>query len=88
VLGAKVTFTFTGTSVSWIGLRKLSTGLANVYLDGIFVKQISTYLDPPMEAYQTTIFRADGLANGTHTLTIEVASTNSYIVVDAFDVRP
>jgi hypothetical protein len=86
-LGAKVTFTFTGTSVSWIGLRKLSTGLANVYLDGV-VSEINTYLDPPMEAYQTTIFRADGLANGTHTLTIEVASSGSYIVVDAFDVRP
>jgi hypothetical protein len=88
VLGAKVTFTFTGTSVSWIGLRKLSTGLANVSVDGGPVELISTYLDPPMEAYQTTIFRKDGLANGTHTLTIEVASSGSYIVVDAFDVRP
>jgi hypothetical protein len=87
-LGAKVTFTFTGTSVSMIGLRKLSTGLANVYVDGVFVEQINTYLPPPMEAYQTTVFRADGLTNGTHTLTIEVASSGSYIVVDAFDVRP
>jgi hypothetical protein len=88
VLGAKVTFTFTGTSVSWIGLRKLSTGLANVSVDGGPVELISTYLPPPMEAYQTTVFRKDGLANGTHTLTIEVASAGSYIVVDAFDVRP
>lgn len=86
--GARVTFTFTGTSVSWIGLRKLSTGLADVYLDGVFVKQINTYLPPPMEAYQTTVFRADGLANGPHTLTIEAASTGGFLVMDAFDVRP
>jgi hypothetical protein len=86
-LGAKVTFTFTGTSVSWIGLRKLSTGRANVNLDGV-VTEINTYLDPPMEAYQTTVYRADGLANGPHTLTIEAASTGGFLVVDAFDVRP
>jgi hypothetical protein len=86
-LGAKVTFTFTGTSVSWIGLRKLSTGLANVYVDGDFLRQIDTYLPAPMEAYQTTVFRADGLANGPHTLTIEAASTG-FLVVDAFDVHP
>ncbi len=43
----------------------------------------------PIEGYQKTVFRADGLTNGTHTLTIEVTNTDSaYIVVDAFDVRP
>lgn len=64
-LGARVTFTFTGTSVSWIGCRKLSTGLAKVYLDGVFVRDVDTYLPTPIEGYQHTAFRADGLANGT-----------------------
>jgi len=86
--GARVTFTFTGTSVSWIGCRKLSTGLANVHLDGVFVEQINTYTPTPIEGYQNTVFRADGLATGTHTLTIESASSGGFIVVDAFDVRP
>ena len=86
--GAQVMFTFTGTSVSVIGCRKLSTGFVNVSVDGIFVEQINTYLPPPIEAYQTTVFRADGLANGTHTLTLEVASDGGYLVVDAFDVHP
>lgn len=86
-VGARVTFTFTGTSVSWIGCRKLSTGLAKVYLDGVFVRDVSTYLPTPIEGYQHTVFRADGLANGTHTLTLEVANTG-YLVLDAFDVRP
>ena len=86
--GARVTFTFTGTSVSWIGCRKLSTGLANVYLDDAFVEQINTYEPSPIEGYQHTVFRADGLANGTHTLSIEAVTTGAFIVVDAFDVRP
>ena len=35
------------------------------------------------------VFRADGLAGGPHTLKIEVTNTDrSYVVVDAFDVRP
>ena len=86
-VGSRVTFTFTGTSVSWIGCRKLSTGLVKVYLDGDFVRDVSTYLPAPIEGYQHTVFRQDGLASGTHTLTLEVANTG-YLVVDAFDVRP
>ena len=87
--GARVTFTFTGTSVSWIGLRKLSTGIARVFLDGRFVQEISTYEREPIEGYQHTVFRADGLTPGTHTLTIEKSvSSSGFIVVDAFDVRP
>jgi len=95
--GASVTFTFTGTSVSWIGCRKLSTGTARVILDDRPPVEIDTYLAPAppgtlavgTEAYQTTIFRADGLAaNRTHTLKIVNTGSGSYTVIDAFDVRP
>ena len=97
IAGASVTFTFTGTSVSWIGCRKLSTGSADVFLDGILVRQVDTYLAPATpatlavgtEAYQTTIFRADGLSASTHKLKIvHTSTTGSYTVIDAFDVRP
>src|SRR5437899_609109 len=94
VAGASVTFTFTGTEVSWIGCRKLSTGIADVYLDGVFQTEIDTFQAPPIEGYQHTMFTASGLANGTHTLTIVVtgrtnpAEVNNHIVIDAFDVRP
>ncbi|HEV8644618.1 MAG TPA: Ig-like domain-containing protein [Burkholderiales bacterium] len=90
--GAQATFTFSGTSVSWIGSRKSTTGIARVYLDGAFVTEIDTY--SPTDGLQDTIFRTSGLAAGTHTLTIEVtgrknaASSSAYIVVDAFDARP
>jgi hypothetical protein len=93
VAGSRATFTFIGTSVSWIGCRKSSTGIANVYLDGVFVAEIDTFAYP-QEGYQNTIYEARGLARGTHTLTIEAtgrqnpAAISGYVVVDAFDVRP
>jgi hypothetical protein len=97
--GARATFSFSGTSVSWIGCRKSTMGIANVYLDGVFVAEIDTYAPLPAEGYQDTIFKATGLASGSHTLTIEAtgrlnpAATNASnltvgVVVDAFDVRP
>jgi len=88
--GATATFHFTGTSVSWIGCEKGSAGgTANITLDGVFQKEVRLSQTYPVEGYQMTIFRADGLASGPHTLMIQVTNTDgSYVVVDAFDVRP
>ena len=92
--GARAMFTFTGTSVTWIGCRKLTTGIARVYVDGTFVREIDTYEPPPIEGYQLPVFTASGLAPGTHTLTIEAtgrrnpSASSSYVVIDAIDVRP
>ena len=89
--GATLTFSFTGTSVSWIGCRKSTAGgSANVYIDGVLVRNVRLSQSYPIEGYQMTVFRADGLADGPHTLMIEVTSSNNgpYVVVDAFDVHP
>jgi hypothetical protein len=88
--GATATFSFTGTSVSWIGCEKGSAaGVADIYLDGVFVKEQKLFQAYPIEGYQMTIFRADGLTNGAHALTIQVKNIDgSYVVVDAFDVHP
>ena len=86
--GATATFTFTGTSVSWISCQKSSIGRAKVFIDGAFVREIDNHRRGSIEAYQRDVFRMDGLTNGTHTLTIEVVSDGPYTVVDAFDVRP
>ena len=87
--GATATFTFNGTSVSWIGCEKGSAGgVANVFIDGVFRQEVRLHQSYPIEGYQMTVFRADGLAPGPHTLQIVVTSTDSsYVVVDAFDVR-
>src|SRR5256885_629064 len=91
---SRASFTFTGTSVSWLGCAKATTGIARVYLDGVFVREVDTYHPWPTEDYQHVLFRASGLAPGTHTLAIEAtgrqnpAASSAYVVVDAFDVQP
>lgn len=87
--GASLTFSFVGTSVTWIGSRSSNSGTAKVYLDGALVQEINLNQSSPIEGYQMPVYRADGLARGPHTLKIEVTSTNgTYVVVDAFDVKP
>ncbi|MGH8635588.1 MAG: hypothetical protein ACREUZ_00475 [Burkholderiales bacterium] len=93
--GSQVTFAFTGTSVSWIGRRSPSDAIARVYLDGVFAAELDNYA--PTEGYQNALFTASGLADTSHTLTIEVTDRKNpavtlqwpWVVVDAFDVgRP
>ena len=68
VAGSRAIFTFTGTGVSWIGCQKDScSGVAKVFVDGAFVKQIANWRPVPIEAFQHEIFRADGLTPGMHT---------------------
>ncbi len=88
--GATATFSFTGTSVSWIGCEKGSAGgIADVFIDGVFQKEVRLTQNYPIEGYQMTVFRADGLTNAPHTLRVEVKNMDgSYVVVDAFDVHP
>jgi len=94
---ASVTFSFTGTGVSWIGCEKSSIGRAKVFLDGDEVSPkdgINMRIDPPLdpehvpptEGYQRTIYRVDGLPKGPHVL--EIRPVSGITVVDAFDVRP
>jgi chitodextrinase len=88
--GAQATFTFTGTSVSWIGGRSDETGIARVSVDGSFVAEIDTY--SKTKEIQVPLFTAVALSNTNHTLTIEVtgqknaAATLAFVIVDAFDV--
>lgn len=88
--GAQATFSFTGTSVGWIGGRASGTGIARVYVDGNFVANVDTF--SKTEEIRVSMFAVNGLANASHTLTIEVtgqqnpSSTSPLIVIDAFDV--
>jgi hypothetical protein len=89
VPGATATFSFTGTSVSWIGCEKGSAGgVADVFIDDVLQARVRLNQNYPIEGYQMTVFRKDGLPFGPHRLKIQVVNTDgSYVVVDAFDVR-
>src|SRR5579864_7187977 len=88
--GAQATFSFTGTSASWIGGRSTETGIARVSVDGAFVTELDTY--SKTAEVQVPMFTAAGLSNTGHTLTIEAtgqqnaAATSAFIILDAFDV--
>lgn len=88
--GARADFTFTGTSVTWIGMRGPQNGIARVYLDGAFAADVDAFATA--KEVQAALFSATGLPAGSHTLTIEVtgsrnaAATGAVVVVDAFDI--
>src|SRR2546423_15414900 len=89
--GAQATISFTGTGIRWIGARGPQTGIARIFLDGVFVEDFDTYFQT--EGPQHTDFFIDGLPAGTHTLSIQVigknpVSTDFWILIDAFDVIP
>jgi hypothetical protein len=88
--GAQASLGFTGRSVSWIGFRGPQAGIARVSLDGVFVAEIDMFF--ATEEVQAVVFTAADLADTSHTLTIEAtgrknaASTDAFVVVDAFEV--
>src|SRR5216117_1051735 len=90
VPGAKASISFDGTGISWIGARGPQTGIARVSLDGVVNPPIDTY--SATEQIQAQVFTKQGLADASHTLTVEVtgeqnaASTSPLIVVDGFEV--
>jgi hypothetical protein len=68
---ARLEFTFTGSSVRWIGQRRRDGGIALVYVDGALAGEIDTFA-PIQDEFQTAVFARGELTSGTHTLTIEV----------------
>jgi hypothetical protein len=88
--GSQVKLTFTGTGVSWIGYRDEWSGIARVYLDGVYKGAVDTYASPARA--QSVLYSTSGLAAGAHTLVIEVTETSraaagsAWVWIDAFDV--
>jgi len=93
--GAQATFNFIGTSATWIGVRGPSSGIARVFVDGVFVSEVDMFA----RSYEihVPVFTARGLASNGHTLTIEVTglknrdsqaatSPQAVVHVDAFEV--
>jgi hypothetical protein len=86
--GARASYHFSGTSVSWIGHRDLTSGIARVYLDGTLRAEIDTYAVLPEDG--ATIYTLSGLPPGEHDFAVEVSgrrhplSLGNWVWVDAF----
>jgi hypothetical protein len=90
---ARATFAFTGSSVSWLGLKCNVCGIASVSLDGGPATSVDTAgIAAPGDGglMSEPVFSAAPLAAGAHTLTITVTGTTTtsgaHVVIDAFDV--
>ncbi len=75
----------------WLGYRYNGAGIAQVSVDGTFAGEVDTSSASPESA---VVFTATGLTSGAHTLTItgvgtkNSASSNTWVIIDAFDVTP
>jgi hypothetical protein len=86
--GQSASFSFTGTSVSWITEKGSTFGIANVSIDGVNKGAVDLYAATKSRVAQTY----SGLSSGAHTIVVAVAgtknahATNNFVAVDAFKV--
>ena len=85
------TFTFTGSQVSWVGLKAPNRGIAAVYIDDVFRANVDCF--DPVSTWQAKVFTSPVLIYGQHTIKVVYTGTknaaatgNNAIDVDAFDV--
>ncbi|OCT15421.1 hypothetical protein A8709_15180 [Paenibacillus pectinilyticus] len=82
-------FTFTGTSIKWIGPRNVDCGKSDVYIDGVYDSSIDMYASSWLK--QQVLFSKTGLSNASHTIKIVVTNTKNasasgyYSSIDAFE---
>jgi hypothetical protein len=60
--GDSVTYTFRGTSISWVGSEGRNHGIAEVSIDAGTPQPVDTY--NPQSLIEKVLFTASGLANG------------------------
>jgi GH25 family lysozyme M1 (1,4-beta-N-acetylmuramidase) len=81
---AWASYTFTGSSVSWVAYRGPNRGSAAVYLDGVKYATVNLY----SSSYSSlqVVYTASWGANGTHTIKIVCLGTSGHprVDVDAF----
>jgi hypothetical protein len=89
LINSSATFSFSGTGARWIGLRDPWSGIADIYLDGVFKESVDTY--SASTRYQVVLFETTGLSAGNHTLRIQPAGRRNaaafaaWVWVDAFE---
>lgn len=89
VAGAKYSFTFRGTAVTWVTVFGPSMGEAAIYVDGALKGTVNNYSDTVAYLGKRTV---SGLTDAVHTLQVVVlgkhatAATGSNVAVDGFVV--
>ncbi|PJJ71859.1 parallel beta helix pectate lyase-like protein [Diaminobutyricimonas aerilata] len=85
-----VSLTFRGQGIKWISRTTASSGINDVYIDGVLVERVDRY--SPSNVFKKVVFEKNDLSDGVHTIRIEwtgkrnPASTGGNVLVDAFEV--
>jgi IPT/TIG domain len=85
--GASATIYFTGTRLDWIGMKGTTTGIVDVYLDG--VKKTTIDLTASVATYKVNLWSTGNLSDGAHYVTLVRSSSSKsgkFIVLDAVDI--
>jgi photosystem II stability/assembly factor-like uncharacterized protein len=89
---AKVTFNFTGTGISLIGMTAQDFGIAEIYLDDKFLVNVDQH--STNQNFMKTLYSVRNLSPGLHSIAIKLseskneASRHKPLAIDAFDVYP
>ncbi|OCT15422.1 hypothetical protein A8709_15185 [Paenibacillus pectinilyticus] len=81
-------FTFTGTSIQWIGPKNVDLGITQVYIDGVLSASVDMYASSWLK--QQVLYSNTSLSNASHTIKLVVTNTKNaassgyYSSVDAF----
>ncbi|WP_162462958.1 DUF4082 domain-containing protein [Paenibacillus psychroresistens] len=82
-------FTFTGTSIKWIGPKNLDCGISQVYIDGALVASVDMYASSWLK--QQVLYSNTALSNASHTIKLVATNTKNassigyYSSIDAFE---
>jgi hypothetical protein len=78
--GATASYTFTGRSIGWIGLKAYNRGKAQIYVNGVLKATIDLY--SPTLVKQTFVWTANYATRATRTILIKVLGTSGRPKVD------
>jgi Tol biopolymer transport system component len=87
---ASCSFTFNGTSISWIGFKQYNMGISEVWIDGQLDTTVDLYTVGSL--WKQVLYTNNNLTHGQHTITIKPTNQQNplsqgfYTNVDAFDV--
>jgi hypothetical protein len=81
--GDSVSYSFTGTGVSYITEKNTDEGNVDVYLDGVLKTTVSCA--NATRLVQQTVYSVGGLTSGSHTLKL-VKKDGTYMLIDAITV--
>jgi hypothetical protein len=86
-VGASATISFTGTRLDVIAMKGTTTGIVDVYLDGVLMDTIDTTASAA--TYKVALWSTGDIAKGAHTVKLvrnDLTAVGKFLTLDAVDI--